>query len=693
MDLLMYIAPVVVVVIIFSLLKILMIMVKRSMKLKLSLEPEEVDKGAPVRIIVSAEPAKLSYLKSLEGHLICKKFDGYRGSWLERQDIPILSPGVVLSRIKFSYGENIELTPEEENKHVGIIAIPDDAEHTEYRGALQVHWFIKVRAHLGLLPPIILEDELIVLRPVIYSGERLAFEDKKGDTSGADFYDPGFDLEEERMKPVEVLVKKDDDKEDSHEPAFRTEGDSKEKPKIPIAPPPDGKGPFVPGAGKFKESKASSPPVDPFDPRAKLKVQYQTPFTPKANEQVLTDFRDLYRDSSSSGVPQMRAPQTVQFTPGRLPESYPPEEGAPPPVPQESSGEQRQTFNQPWQPYAPQPQDQQQFQAPWESPQDNEPDSEQPQQQFRPPWRPQYGPPQEEIQEEEPAPQGPRFSAPWQQQPQETQRGPSYAPQQSDFGQAPGPWQPEPHDTTEVPREDIPQEGYSGEDLRQDEYAESPPPPTPGVPWTPAEQPSSGSGFQAPWKPKDISAKTGKMPGSPKSFPEDPFAGLPPLTEAGRESQETSGVQAVEPSKPTGIRTKSPFRTGLSAKVDTPTSMEGGRRSTTPLRRKSPAKAPGGGDKGSLTEKPSLSEKPALSEKPTLSGKPALSEKPTLSSKPSMSEKGSFAKLPRKFETKRPDIPAPPKGGPGSPPAGGPKPGKLPLPSMGLKRAPFKKKD
>lgn len=192
--------------ILLLLIKLFRVLQKKAMAFKLTIDPEEVDKGGHVKVIVTASPQKPVNLMALDGVLYCKKFDGYKGSWLEKEDFPIISPGMVLSRIKFSYGENIQLTPGDENRHVGVLPIPEDAEHTEYRGAMQVHWFLKVKAHTGFGPPIVIDDELIVLRPEIYSGTRLAYEEE-GETAGADFYDPCFDLEENRKNAAVNLVK------------------------------------------------------------------------------------------------------------------------------------------------------------------------------------------------------------------------------------------------------------------------------------------------------------------------------------------------------------------------------------------------------------------------------------------------------------------------------------------------------
>jgi hypothetical protein len=240
-------------------------LLKSSIKLKLYLEPEEVEKGAPLRLVMDVEPQRRVTFSKVHGTLFAKKFDGYKGTWLEKQDMPYLASGIPLTRIKFKYGDNYEALPGELNRRIGVLMIPDDVDHTEYRGTLQTRWFLKVKAYMPLMPPIVIEDEVIVLRPTIYSGERLAFEEVKH-TAGEDFYDVSEDDEEEKKKDSSGRSVEDDDS-----PGYRPRYSSP-PPTIPVS--------MTAGTSTDKSSM--------------LKVQYKAPFMAKQDENVMIDFKDSY---------------------------------------------------------------------------------------------------------------------------------------------------------------------------------------------------------------------------------------------------------------------------------------------------------------------------------------------------------------------------------------------------------------
>ncbi len=236
---------------------------KSQMNLELKLEPQELLKGEKVKVIVKANPSQKVKILSLDGHLIGKKYDGYKGSWLEKSDLPYISPGIVLRKTLFSFGENIELEAGKERTFTGTIPIPDDAVPTEIRGVMQVHWFVTVKAKvMPYLPPVVLQEELVILRKEIYD-EKLPMEEQGEYT---DFYDPTYDLERPTQKATILEAQViSEEKEEERKIEEELPVSKKEPSRVPVVE---------------KKKVEFVPPAAPPKVEEPLKVKYRTPYDP-----------------------------------------------------------------------------------------------------------------------------------------------------------------------------------------------------------------------------------------------------------------------------------------------------------------------------------------------------------------------------------------------------------------------------
>lgn len=267
-------------------------LIKTSTGLTLELDPPAAEKGTILKIIVRASPTKPITILRVDGDMMAKKYDGYKGSWLDKTDYPFISNGILLSKLRFSFGKNIKISPGEENVLVGKVPVPDDAEHTEYRGSLQTRWFVTLRVKFFFMPTILLKEELVVHRPVIYATERLTFE--ADDKEVEDLYDPTLDLSERNQKKVD---EEEDEEEEEEEESYEIpipEEDEEKKPSKPIKQKP---------TPVFGYQEDESPKEE--DRSSLLKIEYRTPFAvTQPQENVITSVSDFYntpghtRDSS-----------------------------------------------------------------------------------------------------------------------------------------------------------------------------------------------------------------------------------------------------------------------------------------------------------------------------------------------------------------------------------------------------------
>lgn len=333
----MYIAVFFIVLIIVGIIVYFVIKsgLSKQINLKLELDPPEVTKGEKVKVIVRANPTQKVTLQSLEGNLIGKKYDGYSGSYLEKTEYPVISPGVLLSKTEFSFGNNIELIPGEENKRFGVIPIPDDATATEVRGVMQVHWFITIKAKISpVMPAVTVQDELIILRPEIYSGEETTAAGEA--LSEFSFYDPSVDLNrpENEAKILESNVIEPAKKKDTAAgkkagaKSSSPQGVSEFRRKTSEEPyKVDYKTPFDPG----KQTKAKS--SKPYDPGKKMqeiakksrvqtpstkKMKYHEPFDPA--KKIMEDAEKFARQLEKEQKPKKKGPS--YHRPDNVPEKY-----------------------------------------------------------------------------------------------------------------------------------------------------------------------------------------------------------------------------------------------------------------------------------------------------------------------------------------------------------------------------------
>jgi len=119
----------------------------RILKLRLELNPMTANRGQQVIFSILSDPEKQIKADTINGELICKRFDSCRGNWTDWTDLPIICHGQILAQIIFSFGKDLILVPGSENRYEGYIPIPDDAPPTEVTKLFQVKWMVMVRVH------------------------------------------------------------------------------------------------------------------------------------------------------------------------------------------------------------------------------------------------------------------------------------------------------------------------------------------------------------------------------------------------------------------------------------------------------------------------------------------------------------------------------------------------------------------
>jgi hypothetical protein len=125
--------------------------------------PPQAVRGNDVNFILSCKSNKTRKIDSLQGSLICKRFNGYKGDWLDWSDLPILSRGEVEERIVFSFGKDLILAEGDSNRYEGYIPIPAESFPTDNGNLLQVHWRFQAKIFSKGFAPAVFNRELTVL--------------------------------------------------------------------------------------------------------------------------------------------------------------------------------------------------------------------------------------------------------------------------------------------------------------------------------------------------------------------------------------------------------------------------------------------------------------------------------------------------------------------------------------------------
>lgn len=125
--------------------------------------PPQAVRGRDVNFVVTCTSNKTRKIDSLEGSLICKRFNGYNGGWLDWSDLPVLSKGEVEERIVFSFGKDLILAAGNANKYEGYIPIPAESFPTDTGNLMQVHWRFMVKVSARGYVPASFFRELVVV--------------------------------------------------------------------------------------------------------------------------------------------------------------------------------------------------------------------------------------------------------------------------------------------------------------------------------------------------------------------------------------------------------------------------------------------------------------------------------------------------------------------------------------------------
>lgn len=254
----------------------------RQLGLKVELDPPHVEKGKDVKVRVILHPKEATKVESITGTLFCRRYDEFKNSWQYKTDNTHLAKGKTITRIEFTFGQNIELYPGKEAKFGGVVPLPSEGMATEIRGIIQVHWFVTIHVKVPGSPIAEVQEELIVMRPLILDGE------EEGEGEGGedvDLYDPFYDATEAMKKSIVLIPKKSKKKEVKP-------GDKKAKPveKVPVATVTGAKSIKTPeksDASKLekkekekKKKKEKEKPLTQEDIRDKYKIKYHAPFDP-----------------------------------------------------------------------------------------------------------------------------------------------------------------------------------------------------------------------------------------------------------------------------------------------------------------------------------------------------------------------------------------------------------------------------
>lgn len=267
---------VVVLGIIFGIYFFLKNSITNALNMDLELDPPQVQKGHKVKMTLIFKPEKNLKVESINGTIFCRRYDEYKGSWVDKTEFPVVHTGKTIAKIEFTFAQDILLEAGKEQKFVGKVPLPEEGMITEIRGVIQVHWFVLVKVKVPGQPLAELDEELVVLPPTI-TDENVARQQLEN------LYDPMYDVEmskqraEEREKEEQEVIKgmkkmpgglftaMEDEQQDMRQIRQAIEEEKARKEQE---------------LEKEKEMEKPASQLTAKEAREKYKVHYHTPFDP-----------------------------------------------------------------------------------------------------------------------------------------------------------------------------------------------------------------------------------------------------------------------------------------------------------------------------------------------------------------------------------------------------------------------------
>lgn len=133
----------------------------RILNLSLELDPEEVNRGESFAFILHSNPTQSVNSTEVEGDLTCRRYT-HHGIGKLVETVSPKEGGETLTKLIFSFGEDLVFLENSDSAFKARIPVPDDAEPTSSHKLYSIKWLLTVRVHVPGFQPASVSKEVKV---------------------------------------------------------------------------------------------------------------------------------------------------------------------------------------------------------------------------------------------------------------------------------------------------------------------------------------------------------------------------------------------------------------------------------------------------------------------------------------------------------------------------------------------------